>query len=193
MKNLNLLSRTYVLLLAASFICALSSCKKDKPEPEDKDEDSKPWLTTILMGNFTINSVDVVTNEDGKSTNMLSDYVNTSALPAANFEYLTMNMYIPTTDYHTVTVRNINVKMTNMASVTTVNLYHENTDFLDDFVTLDGQLYAVLNVVALYDHAAGAFNRNTFRNFVLSATIDYEKEEDKVDGSRQVTLEVYKR
>ncbi|RYY10018.1 MAG: hypothetical protein EOO04_37540, partial [Chitinophagaceae bacterium] len=143
MKNLNLLSRTYVLLLAASFICALSSCKKDKPEPEDKDEDSKPWLTTILMGNFTINSVDVVTNEDGKSTNMLSDYVNTSALPAANFEYLTMNMYIPTSSNHGVTVRNINVKMTSMGSVTTTNLYHhENSKFQDDFVTLDGQLYA---------------------------------------------------
>lgn len=182
---------------AASLLSFLSACGgggDDEPAPTSPPVSSTPWTTTMVMGNFTLNSGDVATNQDGVSVNYLTDYVNEAAFPNVNFEYLTLNAYIPTTDAHAITVTVDSVAMHNEAGQSTGNIYYPTGSAALSNVTINGQRYAVFRLAGVYNGsgALGNITRSNFANIVFTFRASYRLNGQEV-GTRTVNLEVYKR
>ena len=184
-------------ILACCMLSLLAACGTGTDDDSDGDPtpsnvNAQPWKTPILMGNFSINSGDVVTNEDGVSVDYLADYVNASSLPQVEFEYLTINAYVPTTDDFSTTVTGVNVQMHDTSNSSSGNIYYdEGSEFVGQ-QTLGGTLYSIYRVAALYDGSRGPFTPSNFANIVFTLQISY-KSGDVQAGSRTSKLEVYKR
>lgn len=165
-------------------ILILLSCSEDE-EPAL----GSPWFTTISMGNFTINSANVVTNQDGVSIDYIADYVYAGALPAADFRFFSINAYVPTEEGYSINIDpGTTVIMTNESLQSTGNLFDE-VSFVQR-VELGGQLYSVFHFEAYYD--SNGITPATFANIVFTIPISYYAD-GKKKGDRTVKLEVYKR
>lgn len=183
---------------AVSLLSLLAACGggggDDEPAPAPPATSSTPWTTPVMMGNFTLNSGDITTNQDGVSVNYLTDYVNEAAFPNVNFEYLTLNAYIPTTDAHAITVTVTGVEMHNEAGQSTGNIYYPTGSAALPNVTINGQRYAVFRLAGVYNGsgAIGTITRSNFANIVYTFQASYRSNGQQV-GTRTVNLEVYKR
>ncbi len=181
-----------------SFFSLLSACGGgggDDSPPAPPASSTTPWTVRPTMGNFTINSNPVVTNEDGVSLNMLSDYVMQSALPNTNLEYFTLNAYVPTTDSHSITVTVNSVQMRNMSNQSTGNIYYSADSRSLSNVTIGGQRYAVFRLAGVYNGSAiGNITRSNFANINFNFRADYRLNgSSTVVQTRTINLEVYKR
>jgi hypothetical protein len=193
-KFLHVCLKTFAAVSLLSFLAACGGGGGDDPAPTPAATSSTPWTTTVMMGNFTLNSGDVMTTQDGVSVNYLTDYVNEAAFPNVNFEYLTLNAYIPTTDAHSITVTVTGVEMHNEAGQSTGNIYYSTGSAALPNVTINGQRYAVFRLAGVYNGsgALGTVTRSNFANIVYTFQARYSSNGQQV-ATRTVNLEVYKR
>lgn len=194
-KFLHACLKPFAAVVVLSFLAACGGGGDDEPAAAPPPATSStPWTTQVMMGNFTLNSGDVTTNQDGVSVNHLTDYVNEAAFPNVNFEYLTLNAYIPTTDAHSITVTVNGVEMHNEAGQSTGNIYYPTGSAALSNVTINGQRYAVFRLAGVYNGsgALGTITRSNFANIVFTFQASYRSNGQQV-ATRTVNLEVYKR
>lgn len=193
-KFLHVWLKAFAAVSLLSLLAACGGSGDDPAPPPAAPASTTPWTTTVMMGNFTLNSGDVTTAQDGVSVNYLTDYVNEAAFPNVNFEYLTLNAYIPTTDAHSVTVTVTGVEMHNEAGQSTGNIYYSTGSAALSNVTINGQRYAVFRLAAVYNGsgALGTITRANFANIVYTFQARYSTNGQQV-ATRTVNLEVYKR
>lgn len=166
-----------------------SSCKKEAaPEPAH----GEPWKAQINMGNFSINSIPVVTNEDVIEIDRLEDYVMFDDLPKVDFERVGIEVWIPTEKGLFTVVSDIRVRMGVVASIQTGNIYHDNLSRFKERVNYNGITYDVYEIVGYYDDELGKIGPLDFHHIFFEMEIEYEKGETVV-GSRKVLLAVYRR
>lgn len=177
-------------LILFSLIILCSSCEEDEGSPADQN--GTPWKEQIMMGNFSINSGTITTNEDGISTDGLDDYVMESALPQVNFELMGIQAWVPTEEGMLTSVSNTRVRMATETGMRTGNIFHDGFSYFKERVQYGGTTYAVYEVFGFYDHSLGAINPSNFANVSFELEVDYKKN-NKVIGSRMITLGVYKR
>lgn len=171
------------ILLALPFLLVLSCSEDEEPSL------GSPWFTTISMGNFTINSANVVTSQDGVTIDYIADYVYAAALPSSDFRFISINAYVPTEEAYSVNIDpGTTVIMTNENLESTGNLFDE-VSFVQR-IELGGQLYSVFHFEAYHD--SDGFIPATFANIVFTIPISYYVD-GKKKGNRTVKLEVYKR
>jgi len=144
------------------------------------------------MGNFSINSGSITTNQDGVSVDYITDYVMAASLPNVNYEYLTLNAYIPTTDAHSIDITGVNVQMHDTGNQSSGNIYYDADSRFLQRTTINGRLYSVFRVAAFYNGSRGAFD------FGLAKLRQGEHQSEitsggQVVGTRTSNLEVYKR
>lgn len=180
----SILSFTFLSLLILS-----SSCEKNDDTGPDLGQ---PWKEQINMGNFSINSGVIPTNEDGVSLDMLDDYVMESALPDVDFELMGIQAWIPTEEGLSTTITKARVRMATTSGVRTGNIYHDGFSNYKNKVNYNGTIYTVYEVFGFYDHKLGKIRPANFANVSFELEIEYEKN-NVVVGSRMVTLGVYKR
>jgi hypothetical protein len=183
-------------LCVISMLSLMAACGgggDDEPAPAPSSSGGgTPWTQQLMMGNFSINSGSITTNEDGVSVDYLTDYVMAAALPNVNYEYLTLNAYIPTTDAHSIDITGVNVQMHDTANQSSGNIYYDTDSRFLQRTTINGRLYSVFRVAAFYNGSRGAFTRSNFANVVFALQIRYTSG-GQVVGTRTSNLEVYKR
>lgn len=180
-------------LIFLSLITACVSCEKEDDTPDNSPkEETKPWKVQINMGNFSINSGTILIYEDGKSIDMLDDYVMESALPNVDFELMGIQAWIPTEEGLSTTVTKARVQMSTETGIRTGNIFHDGFSRFRERVQYDGILYSVYDVFGFYNHSQGAIRPDNFANVSFELEIKYEKDSDIV-ASRMITLGVYKR
>lgn len=175
-------------------IACLIGCEKEASDPNNGNttQATDPWLKKISMGNFSINTANILTTEDGVSVNYITDYVNSSSLPSVNFDIFSLNILVPTSVEHITTVESVNVQLTSTTGVTTNNIYNNSQSSFLQQQTIAGQLYSVYRMAGSYNGSSGAFNRTNFANIVFTAQIFYKKN-GTVVANRTSKLEIYKR
>jgi len=179
-------TKTATLLLLVVAMAAFTSC-----EPEESKPASRPWTEDFTFGNFTVNSVDVVTNFDGSSPDYQADYVLENALPTADWGILTMNIYVPTDEGYFTSLSDISAVITLENNTQTVNIYSSEYSSYLQQVTLGSQLYSVYEIYAVYPAGGTVINASNFANIVFSMTAEYEKNESIV-ATRSIGVEVFK-
>jgi hypothetical protein len=189
-----LLKGLVTLSASASLVACGGGGDDDTPAPSSPTASGQPWTVQPLMGNFTINSGNVTTNQDGVSTDYLTDYVMQSALPNVNFEYLTLNAYLPVTDALSIDISSVNVQMHNVAGQSTGNIYYGSGSQFLQRMTINGRTYSVFRLAGFYNGASrGSITPTNFANIVFTMTIRYTDANGTLVGSRTTNLEVYKR
>ncbi len=176
--------KTVLMILVA--VVVFSSCETEEGAPA-----SQPWTEDFTFGNFTVNSVNVLTSQDGYSSTYQADNVLTANLPATDFGILTIQIYVPTDEGFTTSLSNISAAITLESGSGTSNLYSsEYSGFLQQ-VTLGDQLYSVYEIYAVYPAGGTVITRDNFANIVFSMSASYEKN-DKQVGTRFIGVEVFK-
>ena len=174
------------LVLSIVSLAVFTSC-----EPEEGKPASKPWNEDFTFGNFTVNSVNVVTNFDGYSANYQADYVFENALPTADWGILTMNIYVPTEEGYFTTLTDVSAVITLESGAQTGNLFSsEYSSFLQQ-TTLGSQLYSVYQIYAVYPAGGTIINASNFANIVFSMSAEYEKN-NSVVATKSIGVEVFK-
>jgi hypothetical protein len=187
-------------IAAMAMVSLLAACgggeDDDAPAPAAPAAAGTPWTTQVTMGNFSINSGSITTNQDGVSVDYITDYVSASALPNVNFEYLTINAYIPVTDAYSIDVTGVNVQMHTTSAtgnLSSGNIYLDSDSRFLQRTTINGRLYSVFRVAAFYNGSRGSFTPSNFANVVFTLQIRYTGSNGQVAGTRTSNFEVYKR
>ncbi|HEX3139638.1 MAG TPA: hypothetical protein VHQ87_06270 [Rhizobacter sp.] len=181
------------MAMAASLAACGGGGDDAAPAPAQPAATGTPWTTQVTMGNFSINSASITTNQDGVSVDYIDDYVNASALPSGNFQNLTINAYIPVTDAYTIDVTGVNVQMHTTGNLSSGNIYLDTGSSFLQRTTINGRLYSVFRVAASYDGSRGNFTAANFANVVFTLQIRYTNSSDQVVGTRTSNFSVYKR
>jgi hypothetical protein len=176
-----------VLLAAAMAVSAGTACSDSSTSTSSSgaSASSTPWTRQFTGGNFSINTGDVVTNQDGVSADILSDYVNASALPSANFEVFTVHFYLPSAESAEPAVSAARVTVGRVDGSRTPDILQKQERV--QIATLDGERYTVFRVTGFTAEAPPITAAN-FAN--VSFEIDYAYGSQK-SGTK--TVEVYKR
>lgn len=182
--------RTLVVLFAAltavsSVACSDSSKSSSSSSSGSSSSSATPWTRQFVIGNFSINTGDVVTNEDGVSADIISDYVNASALPSANFEVFTLHFYLPSSETAEPTVSAARVTVGREDGTRTPNIFQSQERV--ETATIDGKQYTVFRVTG-FTVATPPITASDFAN--VSFEVDYTYGAAK-SGTKQA--EVYKR
>ena len=167
---------------------ALAGCSESSTEPGDSG--SVVHEKAVLMGNFQINSVPVVTNQDGTSKNIIDDYVLPSQLPNVDLELFTMHLYAPVDADVSTTVSNVRVYVGRTDGSRTGDIYLSG-QFLQR-TTVNGQLYSVYQLNGIY-RAPPTLRKTNFANVTFEMTLSYEDAQGKPLTDRAITLSVYQR
>lgn len=180
--------RSLVLLVAAlavgSAACSDSSSSASSSSGSSSSSAS-PWTKQFTSGNFSINTADVITNQDGVSANILSDYVNASALPSANFEVFTIHFYLPSSESAAPSVSAARVTVGREDGTRTPDI-HQSHERVQK-ATIDGVEYTVFRVTG-FTTADPPITAADFAN--VSFEVDYAYGSE---SSGTKTVEVYKR
>lgn len=181
--------RYLTLLVAALATTGSAACSDSTSSSSTSSSGSSssatPWTKQFTMGNFSINTGDVVTNQDGVSADILSDYVNASALPSANFEVFTVHVYLPSTESSEPTVSAARVTVGREDGTRTPNILQKQERV--QVATVDGERYTVFRVTG-FTVADPPITAADFAN--VSFELDYAYGSQK-SGTK--TVEVYKR
>ena len=138
-----------------------------------------------MFGNTSINTGDVVTNQDGVSADYLTDYIEASKLPSANFEVFTTHFYLPSTSDIEPSVGSSRVTVSRTDGSSTGDI-HQETERVER-TTVGGETYTVYRVTG-FTTADPPITRSDFANVVFEVSVSYE---GGPDATKKV--EVYKR
>ena len=175
-------SASFALVLAA-----LTACGESSPTGAGH---ARPWEQQFTFGNFSINSAPITTNEDGSSANVLSDFVNASALPNADLELFVVHAYLPAGSGVNSRVSNVSVIAQRTDGSLTPNIVR-NVTFLER-ATVGGQQYGIYRLEGMF-LGTPALRPANFANVNFVFTADYLDAEGTVVNSSRKTIEVYKR
>lgn len=179
-------TKSTILALLLLALASFTACESEESKPA-----SRPWIEDFTFGNFTVNSVNVVTNFDGYSSTYQADYVLENALPSADWGILTMNIYVPTEDGFFTTLTDVSAVITLESGAQTGNLFSsEYSSFLQQ-ITLGSQLYSVYEIYAVYPAGGTVINASNFANIVFSMNAEYEKN-GSVVATKSIGVEVFK-
>lgn len=188
-RNMYLTLRTSILSFSLLALTVLySSCKKEGTPPPEPGE---PWKVQINMGNFNINSVPVVTNEDIVEIDRLHDYVMYNDLPKVDFEHIGIQVWIPTEKGLSTAISDLSVRVGVVATIKTGNIYDGDSSRFRERVNHNGITYDVYEIFGYYDDELGKIGPLDFHHVIFEMKIEYEKDE-RVIGSRAVELAVYR-
>lgn len=176
------MKRKLLFLLAVIFTCL--GCEDDNPKPTET-----PWKVNMLMGNFSINSNDIITYEDGVSLDYLADYVNRSDLPASGLEVFTIYAYVPTGQYIETSVEDVRINLTQVNGGGSSSL--EARVFPDGEKLIGVQNYAVFRLTGIY-RGQTAITASNFANVTFEFLVEYKDSKENILETRDVTLEVFK-
>jgi len=187
MKITSALSVTGLLALLLAFGNSLG-CETSTDEVDTSSAVS-PWTKQFTFGNFTINSGDVLSNQDGVSQSYCEDYVYESALPKVDLEYFTINVYLPTSPGTTIAIDSVITRLARIDGSRTDNITKENKYLAR--VTLDGDDYAVFRLAGV-TVAPPAVTPATFANITFAFTGTYQRD-GQVVSTFTKTASIYKR
>jgi hypothetical protein len=173
------------LVSTGTAACSDSSTSSSSSSGSSSAADAQPWTRPFIVGNFAVNTADVVTFEDGSSADIVSDYVNASGLPSANLEVFSINFYLPSSESAEPSVSAARVFVAREDASRTPDIYkgHERVQN----ATIDGKRYTVFRVTGM-TVADPPITSSDFAN--VSFEIDYAYGSAK-SGSK--TAEIYKR
>ena len=174
-------------VLLASVALATGACSESSPT--ETTQTPQPWTAQFTIGNTSFNTGEVVTNQDGVSHNIVSDYVLQSALPNVELEVFTTHIYVPTSSMHVTRVSNISVTVGYMNGGRTPNILYE-AEFVQQS-TIGGQLYDVFRMTGFFSGTPAIF-RSNFANVVFEFRLEY-LEDGVVVSTSEKMAEVYKR
>ena len=147
--------------------------------------DPQPWTRAFLIGNFAVNTADVVTNEDGASTAIVSDYVLASALPSANLEQFSVAVYLPSSPSAEPTVSDARVTAGRTDGTRTSDIHRSHERVGDQ--TIGGHTYTACRVSGSVT-GSPPLTKETFANVVFELDVSYGEEHASTKK-----VEVYKR
>ena len=177
-------------LTAVALSFALIACTETSGPDNGGGATSNSHNKPVLMGNFAINTGPVTTNQDGKSTNMIDDYVLPSQLPNVNFEVFTTHLYAPVASDVSTTVSNVSVTVGRTNGTRTGNIF-QSGEFVQR-VTVSGQEYAVYRLNGFYN-LSPTLTKANFANVAFEMTLTYQDTNGNKIADRPVTLSVYQR
>lgn len=169
-------------------VLAAAACSESSPT-ESNEASPQPWNEQFTIGNTSFNTGNVVTNQDGVSRDIVSDYVLQSALPNTELEVFTTHIYIPTSSVHTTRLSNISVTVSYTNGMSTPNIL-EDADYVQQS-TIGGQLYDVFRVGGFFRGTPAIFPSN-FANVVFTFRLEYLDNGLIVAASNKMA-EIYKR
>lgn len=175
-------------VLAAAVLFGSSACTESSPT--DTDTDATPWLTQFTFGNTSINTKEVVTNQDGASADILVDWVNRSELPNTSLELFITHAWIPTASGISTRITNGSVTAGFTSGARTANFFRE-TSFVQRG-TVNGVLYDIHRLEGLYLGAA-TLTPSTFANVVFTFRVEHLSATGAVLNAANKTIEIYKR
>jgi len=174
-------------LASLTLLAALAGCSESSTGPQ---KNTAVASLPVLMGNFHINTGPVTTNQDGKSKNIVDDYVLPSQLPNVNFEVFTTFLYAPTSDDVSTSVSNVKVFVRRTDGTRTGDIFLDGR-FVSR-VNVGGQAYAMYELNGLY-RAPPVLTKASFANVAFELRLSYEDSEGRSLADRDVVLSVYQR
>lgn len=177
-----------LVVLAAAVLFASAACTERSTT--DIDDDARPWLTQFTFGNTSINTGDVVTNQDGESANTLVDWVSQSALPNTSLELFITHVWIPTASSMSTRITNGSVTAGFTNGARTANFFRD-TEFVQRS-TINGVLYDIHRLEGLY-LGTSTLTPSTFANVVFTFRVEHLSSAGAVLNASQKTIEIYKR
>lgn len=179
-------------LSAAAFagILLVFSTACDQGSPTETEPTSQPWTVQFTFGNTFINSAPVTTHQDGVSANILTDYVNASALPNTQLEWFTTHAYIPTDGSVNTRISGVRIQAARTDGSSTPNFYRSSEYVQQSRIA--GQSYDVYRMDGLY-LGSPALTPHNFANVNFTFTVEYLSSTGAVLHSSLKTIEIYKR
>ncbi len=181
------IARIFLVAAIATGVAACSDSSKSSTGSSSGSSaaDAEPWTRPFLIGNFEINTAKVLTHEDGKSADLLSDYVRADDLPSASFEVFSVNFYLPSSEAAepTVSAARVTVGRTDASRTPDIYQRHELVETIDE----DGERFTIFRVTG-FTVADPPISAADFAN--VSFEIDYAYGSKK-SGTKEG--EVYKR
>lgn len=188
-KQLLKLVKTTTGFVVITLLFLMSSCEKDDTIASEWAE---PWNEQINMGNFSVNSGVIPTNENRSSVDYIEDYVMQSALPQVDFELIGIQAWIPTENDLSIRISNAQVWMDRYNGRRTENFYHHGFSGHRKTLEYDGTTYYVYEIFGFYNESLEKIRPNNFASVTFKMNIDYDRD-GIVVGSRKITLVVYKK
>ena len=176
-----------LLFLAALFI-PLVGCSE--PTPTGPEPVEEPWTRQFIFGNSFINTVVIVTNQDGVSADYLTDYVTEAALPNVDLEVFTTHIYLPVADGMMTRVTDASIIASRTDGSRTPDFLGE-AEYVQRSV-IGGEAYDVYRLEGIYV-GTPALRPSTFANVVFGLTASYTEPSGGVIYSSTKTVEIYKR
>jgi hypothetical protein len=175
-----------VVMLGALFL--LAACSESATETQPPA--AEPWTAQFIFGNTSINTRQIVTNQDGVSASILTDYVEQSQLPNADLELFVTHIYIPTANALDTRLSSIGVTAGYTNGSRTGNFYRGG-EFVQR-ATVGGQLYDVFRLEGMF-LGSPALRPTNFANVVFAFRVEYLNGAGSVLHSSNKSVEVYKR
>jgi len=173
MLSLSFAMRAIVLLSLVA--CGELDGSGDPGDDSGGDSSGMPWLEQFTIGNASINSAPIVTNQDGTSHLIIDDFILESALPSGVLEFFTIHVYIPVDDTVTTEVNVDSAEVRAVGGASSGDIYQDG-EFVDR-VAVGGTTYSVFRVTAR-DVELG-LTRSDFANVTFKFELRYLDEQTK--------------
>lgn len=149
----------------------------------------EPWREQFLMGNTSVNSANIVTNQDGVSLTIIDDYVLESALPTSELEFFSLHVYFPVDDSVVTEVSSANAQVTATDGRSSGDIFLQGDSL--QRTQLGDTLYSTFRLTArdttLY------LTRSEFANVGFTFDVAYQDDSGAVLNTTRRTAGFYKR
>ena len=163
----------YALMMLPIFL--FSACSEE--EDEDPTPANGPWSEQFSFGNTVINGINVTTNQDFQSEDLLRDDVCFELLPENNFQSIQLSLYVPSggSDYNAeLSVEDMVIFYGGRSQPVSVG---DKVDYLET-VPINGVEYARFEVSGTY--SGRDLDRESFQQLRCDFTVNYKREDEVV-------------
>ena len=176
--------RRFSTILLTSLLIA-GACGESAPFDPGVGGDGRPWEQQFTFGNFSINTGEIATRQDGVSPAYVSDYVPELELPSSDYEVFTVHAYLPYSATVEPVLATVGVRVGTTDGGRTADIYR-SSEFVERYAG-----FAVFRLTGL-TVAAPPITRDRFAHVVFEMSVEYREDGD-VATKVERTIEIYKR